>query len=70
MNVKDNVKRPLDTPKMDGPCELFQLVLRRNSVQQELMLSVPQTPLLEESLERYGAGRSVVVDRHDRVIGE
>ncbi|MGC2091424.1 MAG: hypothetical protein WA638_18530, partial [Candidatus Acidiferrales bacterium] len=24
--------------------------------------------LLEESLERYGAGRSVVVDRHDRVI--
>jgi hypothetical protein len=24
--------------------------------------------LLEESLERYGAGRSVVVDRHHRVI--
>jgi hypothetical protein len=24
--------------------------------------------LLEESLEKYGAGRSVVVDRHDRVI--
>jgi len=24
--------------------------------------------LLEESLERYGAGRSVVVDRHNRVI--
>jgi hypothetical protein len=26
--------------------------------------------LLEESLERYGAGRSVVVDRHHRVIAE
>ncbi|HLW99294.1 MAG TPA: hypothetical protein VKR82_11665 [Candidatus Acidoferrales bacterium] len=25
--------------------------------------------LLGESLEKYGAGRSVVVDRHDRVIG-
>jgi hypothetical protein len=24
--------------------------------------------LLEASLEKYGAGRSVVVDRHDRVI--